>query len=413
MNFNLMTGYEFEEYIAKFFKSKGFDVQQTCYSHDGGIDLIAICNEAIFSGRYIIQCKKYTDSLVGQPAIRDLYGVVMSENANKGILITTSDFTEDAQAFAKHKNIELINGTLLAKIVSTDSYAPQQAKVIEGFNHDRYRYMLDKIGENPSDPKTYNETIKFLRAYVIENAAFIEQLSLYDKIIDLNMQLIKKCYKKKSDEMHRKVTWLKIAEMEILKGNIGQAVNILLDNNSFYLTSYLPRHVAGTRSPTFDTYKPSYDVRFLNIEARNLYSILKKLGIHSICDLILGDYSLSIEWENVKEHSLHSLENRGIINNPDELKKEFLWYIDILESKMKDYQKFDSEHGDGIYIFCEPYAIYSAYTGRFSSPPRLEYSSEKQNVSVDNSIIVKRYKKTCDEIQQEIELALKQHGIIL
>ena len=212
MNFDLMTGYEFEEYIAQFFKSKGFEVQQTSYSHDGGIDLIAICNEPIFSGKYIIQCKKYADSLVGQPVIRDLYGVVMSENANKGILITTSDFTDDAQAFAKHKNIELINGTLLAKIVSTDSNAQQQIEVIEGFNHDRYRYLMDKIGENPSDPKIYNETIKFLRAYVIENAVFVEQLNLFEKIIDLNIQLIKKCYKKKSDAIYRKLSWLRIAE---------------------------------------------------------------------------------------------------------------------------------------------------------------------------------------------------------
>ena len=61
MNFDMLTGYEFEEYIAQLFKSKGFDVQKTSYSHDGGIDLIATFNEPIFSGKYIIQCKKYTD----------------------------------------------------------------------------------------------------------------------------------------------------------------------------------------------------------------------------------------------------------------------------------------------------------------------------------------------------------------
>ena len=99
MDFNKIDGFEFEEYIGTMFTNKGFQVQKTNYSHDGGIDLIAIYDKPIFSGKYIIQCKKYEDTLVGQPAIRDLYGVVMSENANKGILITTSDFTQEARAY--------------------------------------------------------------------------------------------------------------------------------------------------------------------------------------------------------------------------------------------------------------------------------------------------------------------------
>ena len=110
MDFSKINGFEFEEYIATLFTNKGFQVQRTNYAHDGGIDLIAVYNEPLFCGKYIVQCKKYEDTLVGQPVIRDLYGVVMSENANKGILITTSDFTEEARSFAKNKNLELIDG---------------------------------------------------------------------------------------------------------------------------------------------------------------------------------------------------------------------------------------------------------------------------------------------------------------
>ena len=99
-----MTGYEFENYISTLLINMGFEVEVTQRSNDGGIDLIAIYEKPIFSGKYIVQCKKWATS-VGQPEVRDLYGVVMDQRANKGILITTSDFTAQAYDFAKGKNI--------------------------------------------------------------------------------------------------------------------------------------------------------------------------------------------------------------------------------------------------------------------------------------------------------------------
>jgi len=42
--------------------------------------------------------------------VRDPYGVVHAESANKGILITTSKLTKAAQRFAEGKPLELIDG---------------------------------------------------------------------------------------------------------------------------------------------------------------------------------------------------------------------------------------------------------------------------------------------------------------
>ena len=411
MDFELMTGYDFEEYIANFFKSKGFDVQQTSYSHDGGIDLIAICNEPIFCGKYIIQCKKYTDTLVGQPVIRDLYGVVMSENANKGILITTSDFTEGAQSFAKNKNLELINGKILAEIVSTDSVITRKDEAVEGFNHERYRYLMEKIDENPSDPHTYNDVIKFLRTYVIEDAPFIEQLQLFDKIIDLNKQLIKKCYKKKSEAIYKKVSWLKIAEMEMLKGNIGEAINILLDENKFYITTWVPNYFKYIRcaGPERTDYTDYYEIHPWNIEARNLYSVLKKLGFIQVCDLILSKYSLDNELAKkrdiivawFKEHS-SSEESQDLIHTA------------IINTFKEFFCDFISPQSDNQYIFSSPYVDDpSSYERRWGISPIIKYPSEEKIACENINVIVKRYKKTREQMQYEIELALKQHGINL
>ena len=398
MDFKLMTGYEFEEYIAAFFKEKGFEVQQTDYSHDGGIDIIAICNEPFFCGKYVIQCKKYTDTLVGQPVIRDLYGVVMSENANKGILITTSDFTEDAQTFAKNKNLELINGTTLTQIVSMDNTIPSKEETVDGFNHERYRYLIGKIDENPSDPRIYNDTIDFLRAYVIDDAPFIEQLKLFDKIIDLNKQLIKKCYKKKANDLYRKVAWLKIAEMELLKGNIGTAINILLDENKFFITTWVPNyfehfHITAPEKVYFVIYP-------WDIEARNLYSILKKLGFNQVCDLILSKYSLDDELARKKEDMISWFKIYSGSKAP-----RTLVHTAIINTFREYFCDFVSPQSDNQYIFSSP------YVDKVLS--RIEYPSEENITCKSINVIVKRYSKTHEEMQDEIQLALKQHGIIL
>ena len=403
MNFDMLTGYEFEEYIAQLFKSNGFDVQKTSYSHDGGIDLIATFNEPIFSGKYIIQCKKYTDTMVGQPTIRDLYGVVMSEHANKGILITTSDFTDEARTFANNKNIELINGTLLKQIASINSETSHHNELIEGFNYDRYKYLMDKVGETPTDPRAYNDAINFLKTYVMENAPFISQLKILDKILDLYHQSMQRCFKKKSDGIHRKLIWLKIAEIEMLKGNIGAAINILLDNDKFYIETWLPRHCGAIKMEQ-ESLSDSIvrETRIYNVEARNLYSILKKLGFDSICELILSKYSFVEELTQMKKQPFNRY---GSYTQSD-----YDWILEILNSKEVEYSNFISRNGDSKYIFSESYVydIKSKY-----SSPSICYPYESKNIIVDIEPFVSRYQKSHDEIKSEITLALNQHGIAI
>ena len=42
--------------------------------------------------------------------MRDLYGTVINEGPNSGILITTSDYGHDSYEFAKDKPLKLLNG---------------------------------------------------------------------------------------------------------------------------------------------------------------------------------------------------------------------------------------------------------------------------------------------------------------
>lgn len=112
---NSLSGMDFEKLCKNLLEKMNFEVSTTKQSGDGGIDLIAYNNQPMLVGKYIVQCKRYSGS-VGEPIIRDLYGVVNSERANKGILITTGTFTKSAIDFSIGKQLELIDGEKLNQL---------------------------------------------------------------------------------------------------------------------------------------------------------------------------------------------------------------------------------------------------------------------------------------------------------
>ncbi len=111
-----MGGHEFEDVVEQLLSKMGFHIEGRKAAADGGIDMVATKMDAIVGGKFIIQCKRFTGS-VGNSVIRDLYGVVHSESANKGVLITNSTFTKDARSFAEGKPIELIDGAKLQDLL--------------------------------------------------------------------------------------------------------------------------------------------------------------------------------------------------------------------------------------------------------------------------------------------------------
>lgn len=109
-------GKALEEDVKELLQSMGLKAATTRTTGDGGIDIIAYSDSPLFSGKYVVQCKDWTGS-VGEGVIRDLYGVVTAESANKGILITTGTITKSAQKFAEGKPLELIAGEQLSKLL--------------------------------------------------------------------------------------------------------------------------------------------------------------------------------------------------------------------------------------------------------------------------------------------------------
>lgn len=107
-----LTPPEFEALVANLFAKMGLESKLTRTSRDGGVDCVAFDQRPVLGGKVVIQAKRYKNT-VEVSAVRDLYGTMLNEGANKGILVTTSGYGPDAFKFAQDKPIELIDGSAL------------------------------------------------------------------------------------------------------------------------------------------------------------------------------------------------------------------------------------------------------------------------------------------------------------
>ena len=125
INIAAMDWQDFEhlvrEIFQKMFSTDGMEVKVTQSSRDKGVDAIAIDPDPVRGGKIVIQAKRYTN-VVSVSSVRDLYGTVMNEGAMKGILVTTSNFGNDAYDFVKDKPLTLISGGELLSLLSENGY---------------------------------------------------------------------------------------------------------------------------------------------------------------------------------------------------------------------------------------------------------------------------------------------------
>ena len=116
-------------------------------SGDGGIDGI-IDQDALGIEKLYVQAKRWAKP-VGEPEIRNFSGSLDPHGATKGLLITTSDFTDRARRTAEtissgNKHIRLIDGTELAQLMISVDMGRRNAPA----HHAR------KLDEDPSAEHT-------------------------------------------------------------------------------------------------------------------------------------------------------------------------------------------------------------------------------------------------------------------
>ncbi|MCI3935138.1 restriction endonuclease [Streptomyces sp. AN091965] len=106
----------FESLVADLFRAMGMQAVMTQRSNDGGVDVDALDPAPIRGGKIVVQVKRYRNT-VPPTAVRDLYGTVQDQGANKGVLVTTSGFGPGSHTFANGKPLELISGSELVDLL--------------------------------------------------------------------------------------------------------------------------------------------------------------------------------------------------------------------------------------------------------------------------------------------------------
>jgi restriction system protein len=119
-NIAAMPWEDFEHLVRQLFEwefgGKGVEVKVFRLSRDHGVDAVMYDPDPLRGGKYVLQAKRYTRT-VDVAAVRDLYGTVINEGANRGILVTTSGFGPDSREFVKDKPITLIDGPVLIEML--------------------------------------------------------------------------------------------------------------------------------------------------------------------------------------------------------------------------------------------------------------------------------------------------------
>jgi restriction system protein len=110
--------------VGEAYRRRGYTIEEIGgASPDGGVDVL------LYAGgqKTIVQCKRWRTAQVGVSLVRELYGVMVAERAERAIFVTTGTYTSEALAFASGKPLELVDGRALAKLVAgVQSVQPRQ-----------------------------------------------------------------------------------------------------------------------------------------------------------------------------------------------------------------------------------------------------------------------------------------------
>jgi restriction endonuclease Mrr len=97
---------EFEKMVVELYTAMGHRARRIGSTGDHGVDVVV---QAKNGEKWVVQCKRWRGN-VGEPVIRDFYGMMHHEKADRGAIITTGTFTRQAKSWAKGKPITLLEG---------------------------------------------------------------------------------------------------------------------------------------------------------------------------------------------------------------------------------------------------------------------------------------------------------------
>lgn len=139
---------EFEQLVGEAYRRQEYSVEHTgSNGGDGGIDL-----RLRHGGKTtLVQCKHWKTWKVGVKEVRELRGVMASEAAQHGILVTYGSFTDDAIDFARKNPITLVAGPELEQMIRSVQQTNPKADRPNGDN--RLAMRSQEMSEQPESPQ--------------------------------------------------------------------------------------------------------------------------------------------------------------------------------------------------------------------------------------------------------------------
>ncbi|MBY8220949.1 restriction endonuclease [Vibrio fluvialis] len=127
---NSLSWLEFESYIGEYFKHQGYKVtQDLSRKPDGGID-IRLTKDGELS---LVQCKHWKTRKVGIQVLREMYAVMIENQASKMVIVTSGNFTSEAINYAQDKRLWLISDSELVNMIEDGrSYMNKPIKSDDG-----------------------------------------------------------------------------------------------------------------------------------------------------------------------------------------------------------------------------------------------------------------------------------------
>jgi len=157
-DFDKLDGHQFEDYLKELFVILGYQVIRTKLSGDQGADLIIKKNNQ----KTVVQAKKYSGSVTNK-AIQEVVASKEHYGADKGMVVTTGEFTKSAIDLAKSNKVDLWDKNKLKQVVkevnkssnSNKSLNSQQSASLQGdyfptvcpFCEESIKLELDKLPE--------------------------------------------------------------------------------------------------------------------------------------------------------------------------------------------------------------------------------------------------------------------------
>jgi restriction system protein len=128
----------FERVVVQLLRAMGYggvtgEGSVTGQSGDGGIDGI-IKEDKLGLDVVCIQAKRYADLTVGRPTVQQFVGSMDFVQANKGVILTTSQFSAEAHEFVSKivgKKVVLIDGQKVAGLMLDHNVGITRSKIYE------------------------------------------------------------------------------------------------------------------------------------------------------------------------------------------------------------------------------------------------------------------------------------------